>query len=149
MSDARNASALCAVHTVPGLISHWTKPGQVVTWNMAGQVAVAEGSSITVLVSLHRTPFQVQFPINLGYLLQTPFTPPPTAFAKLANKSRPPPPATAIVVDEGTEEAPSIPPEFDRIPCWKGRFSVETPRDPKLHAEVSQLLLDLGKQPTD
>ncbi|GHJ86893.1 hypothetical protein NliqN6_3295 [Naganishia liquefaciens] len=124
MSNTRSTSALCAVHTVPGLISHWTKPGQVVTWNMAGQVAIAEGSSITVL---------------------TPFTPPPAAFAQLANKSRPPPPATSIVVDEGTEEAPSIPPEFDRIPCWRGRFSVETSRDPKLQAEVSQLLFDLDE----
>ena len=81
MGDTRSASALSAVHTVPGLISHWTKPGQVVTWNMAGQAAVAEGSSITVLVSLHPTPFQVQFTINLWY-------PPTDAFHSAASRIR-------------------------------------------------------------
>ncbi|KAJ9105888.1 hypothetical protein QFC20_004223 [Naganishia adeliensis] len=122
--DDPKATSLCAVHTVPGVIPHWTRPGQTVVWNMTGQVAFAEGNSITIL---------------------TPFTPPPAAVAKIVNKSRPPPPATAIVVHEETEEAPTIPPEFDRIPCWKGRFAVETRREPSLNAEVTQLLFELDE----
>lgn len=49
--DDPKATSLCAVHTVPGVIPHWTRPGQTVVWNMAGQVAFAESSNITILVS--------------------------------------------------------------------------------------------------
>ncbi|KAJ9119495.1 hypothetical protein QFC22_003203 [Naganishia vaughanmartiniae] len=121
-SKPKPISTLCAVHNPQGIIAHWTKPGQIVAWNMVGQVAFGETLNVTIL---------------------TPYTPPPKEHERIAIKSRPPPPASSVVVHEETEEAPSIPPEFDRIPCWIDRFPVETQRDPEVHLEMSQLLLKL------